>query len=328
MFGPGSVQVNDAIERDHANYRAALDHFQATGNLVKEMRLAGALGDFWDERVHQREALARYTRLLSATGNVPPATRAKVLTYAAGMTMMTGDIAAAQRQQEEALETYRALGDERGIALNQWNAGYMLTEQGRFAEATELLEEARRLFQKRGDSLSLMWLLRTQGHNYSELGDYESARRLYTESLDLARAAGDRVLQAQTTGSLAWLAALDGDVSSAASFEQEALAHVADAKDPTRILERLVSAADVFAMLGQAEVAIQLAAYADQRHREIGFEEPWVAKMRERLVANLREQVARSEFESAWELGRSLSTDAAFVLARGTLDRLVPRDER
>jgi predicted ATPase len=321
-FGAGSDEVNDAMERDHPNYRAALEYFESTGELEYEMRLAAALGDFWDDRSHQREALARYSRVLQAAGNPPAAVRAKVLTYAAGMTVLTGDLNVARQQSEEALSIYRALGDEQWIGLNQWNIGYVLTEQKQFEEALQRLEEARTNLQKTGDNVSLMWLTRTQGHAYSELGDYDSARRLYAECLDLARAAGDRGLQAQATGSLAWLAVMQGKRDEAIAYERAALPLIADSSDPTRRLERLVSAAEVFVALGDFDVATKLTAHGEARHLEIGFEEPWVTKTRERLIADLRSRMTSTEFDTAWSIGRTLDSDAAFELAYRTLDQM------
>ena len=323
MFGPGSDEVNDAIERDHANFRAALEHFEATGDIEYAMRLAGALTVFWDQRAHHTEALSRYVALLSAADNAPTETRAKVLDGAANMALMTGDATAAWRWQMEALEINRELGNKPGIALALWGLGYMSTEQGRYDDAGEFLNEAVQLLQELNDNVSLMWITRTLAHNYLERGDLQRARLRYEESLERARAAGDRTLEAHDTGALGSIAIRQGRRGEAAVLARESLQLIVDVKDPTAVLAGLTSAAVVLMKLGQTEVASQLLGHADVRQMEVGAQEPWVAKMKQEAIEALRERLEDSAFDDAWERGRALSPDAARALATKALDEAI-----
>lgn len=326
--GPDSDRVGDDLERDHANYRAALDHLEAMGDFERAMRLAGALGEFWDDRAHHHEARTRYSALLAAANPAPTPGRAKVLDGAAQMAMVTGDAETAWRLETEALDAFRALGDKGGIASALWGLGYMRIEGERLDEAAPLLREAAELFRELRDDTSLMWITRTLAFSYSELGELDEAWQLYGESRQLARAAGNRVLQAHASGSMAWLAARRGARTEAIALEREALESIAGAKDPTSVLARLVSAAGVFAQLGQLEIATQLLSHAEAGHVEIGAEEPWVGKTRADVASELRERMTAEDFDRAWNAGRTLTREAAFELAFSTLDHEEARNDK
>ena len=321
MFGPGSDVVNDRVEVDHGNYRAALDHFEANGDIQAAMRLAGALTGFWDARAHHREALARYRALLSASDDTATEARAKVLDGAAKMALMTGDLTTARSLQVGALEITRRLENKPGVALALWGLGYISTEDGRYDEAAEFLNQALQMLRELDDTLSIMWITRTLAHNYMELGDLESAQPLYEESRDRAHAAGDRLLEGHTTGALATIAAVQQRPRDAAGLARESLQLIRDAGDPSVVLARLTTAADVLLRIGQADISAQLIAYGEARHEEIGAEEPWVAKLKQEVVEALRDRVDKNALADAWRVGRALSPDEAFALAMAALER-------
>jgi predicted ATPase len=83
-----------AVEYD--NLRAALEWFSERGEAEHDLRLAGALGLFWQLRFHWRQGRARLEAALVRSGNISEAARAKALAAAAHLTRSIGDLTTAR----------------------------------------------------------------------------------------------------------------------------------------------------------------------------------------------------------------------------------------
>ena len=91
LTGTGSyAEWLDRLEAEHANFRAALDWLEASDESEDALRLAAALGRFWNRKRHLVEGRHRLERALSAAEH-PTAARAKALTAAAGITLLCDD---------------------------------------------------------------------------------------------------------------------------------------------------------------------------------------------------------------------------------------------
>ena len=97
---------HDRLESEHDNLRAAIEYFQSRGETEQALRLAGAIGEFWEQRSHHQEALRRYLSMLQVD-DVPTPARAKALSAAAMVAPVCGEMAQAQHWAEEALALYR-----------------------------------------------------------------------------------------------------------------------------------------------------------------------------------------------------------------------------
>ena len=116
LIGVGSHAAwLDRLERDHDNFRVAVDWLEASGDSNGALRLTAALWRFWDGKGHLVEGRGRVESALHAAEH-PTAARAKALSGAADMALTTGDIAAGGRWAREALELHRQLGDAWGSA--------------------------------------------------------------------------------------------------------------------------------------------------------------------------------------------------------------------
>jgi len=105
-----------AIELD--NLRAVLDWCKTEeGGPDAGLRVAGALGLFWDVRGYLSEGRRWLEGLLSLATGASDATRAKALNWAGVLAYRQGDYARVRTLCEEALALSRSAGDQWGTAL-------------------------------------------------------------------------------------------------------------------------------------------------------------------------------------------------------------------
>jgi tetratricopeptide (TPR) repeat protein len=278
------------------------------------MQLAGAIGEFWEQRGHHKEALRRYRSLLQAD-QLPSAARAKALTGAAAVAPACGEIAQAQRWAEEALALYRRFGDEFGEANSLWQLGYIRVEEGDPSTAEGMIKQALELFRRVGDETSLRWASRTLAFAYLRMGDSQRARPLYEENLRRARDSGDRELQAASLGGLTDIALQEDRLTDAIAFQQESLRLVIHLNDELMAISRLCVAADALAKVGRTETAARLIGYAASRYEETGAVEAWVLKMNDKTLVSIAEHIGKDRLTSLQAEGATLTPENALHLA-------------
>jgi len=301
----------DRLETEHDNLRAALSRLAAEGETQLALRLAGALAEFWFAHNHYVDLRTRLPAVL-ALDERPTAARAKALVGATGALFYSDDVAGARRCAEEALELYRALGDQSGTADAIWSYAASLPHDDETGD--ELLEEARSLFRQIGDPDSIIGATRTLAHRRMERGDLEGAEPLYAENLTQARALGNTLREHQSLGALALIAAEQGRVEEALSLAREHIL-LAPSQGELDVSTSLSRTAFVLACAGRAAAATPILACSEQMADEIGAVQTWVSEMNERTRAQAREQLGDDAFAEAWERGRALTADEALALA-------------
>ena len=311
----------DRLEREHDNLRGALDYFEASGEIELELRMAGALSDFWVSRGHVAEGGRRLEIALRADQH-PTTARAKALLGASLMAALSGDHTTMRHLAEEAFALQRAHGDSRGAARSLHQIGYAIGEEGDWERAQQTLDESLRLSRDVGDEHHALWATRTLAWAYAESGDLIRSRATYEDGLHLAKELGSRSVEAALLGSLAWLAVQEGGQA------QEALPLLKQSLDIKRaigdrleIAIGLCAVARVMAAVGRGGTAIRLISCFQALSEEIGGGEAWVTRMNEATLATTRTQLDEAAFVEAWEHGSTLSVDQAVALAVDAIDR-------
>ena len=211
----------ERLETEHDNLRAALEWLQTSGESQLALRLAGALASFW-EGAHLTEG-RRWLESLLPGDEHQTAARAKALAGAALMARQSGDAETARLRAEEALALHRELGNVWGTA----NAGVMLglavADEGDFARARQLFDDSTQLFRDVGDEGNALFATRLLGWMYEELGDHERARAVHEDNLGRARVLGNKQIEAQTLGALAYFALEQGRARDAVSMMKDVL---------------------------------------------------------------------------------------------------------
>jgi tetratricopeptide (TPR) repeat protein len=177
------------MEQEHDNLRAALEWSKtASGAGDLCLRLAGALGLFWEARGYFSEGRERLSAIASTeAAQERTVGRAKLLARAAELAYRQSDYAATVELAEESLEIYRELGDKPGIASVLIKLGNAATEAGDYETASRFLEEAQILWQELGDKHGTARALINLGWAALRPGDYQLAKTRLEAALVISR---------------------------------------------------------------------------------------------------------------------------------------------
>jgi predicted ATPase/class 3 adenylate cyclase len=314
---PASSARLDQIEREHDNLRAALDVLHATGESQRELRLAGALWNFWIERGFFDEG---HRRLESALTRdlTPTAARALALLAATDLGSVrpaAQPLPESRREIDEALAIYRGLDDRGGIARALWALADWSIEKGDPNDAVRWMEQAVELLGSLDDPYETLEATRYLAYVlWATGGDLGRRVALLEEVVESARRLGAPRPLAIAQGALALGAAQQGRIADALALVHEFLKGRADI-DPLRLTAGLFRAGYILARAGRPEAAVRLLAAEVARSEEIGARQPWLVPDSEATLALLRVELGDDAFRAAWDAGISLSLDEAVELA-------------
>lgn len=193
LRGPEQARWLERLGADADNLRAALDaaHESADG-VESELRLAGALVQFWAMHGHLREGRERIGEALARGADAPAPLRAAALHGACFLAYWQGDYPATQAYSEAALRLWRMTDDAVGPLKSRQMLANALLYQGRHEEAkahfTQSLAQARALEGEGHHSTTSLGGLAIIAHWQ---GDYAQARALYAAAIHIHEANGD-----------------------------------------------------------------------------------------------------------------------------------------
>jgi predicted ATPase len=236
---------------DRDNLRAAIDFFLQADEIEAATRLAVSLEQYWVTNSPDEGARV-LGRLCERGDELPPELRVRAIRSLAGSIYIQGEFDEGARLCDEALELYRELGEEWGIAhmllrlavdegrrgdgpkakrlleesLSLWTSpfnqaqvalqlGSILFREGRSEEALELVDRAARL----SHEIDFIWWEKNAleaGAKYAlTLGRLEYARERAVAGVALAHSIGDRQGIVYGFALLAWAAAGAGEAERA-----------------------------------------------------------------------------------------------------------------
>lgn len=130
----------DRLERDHANLRAALEHFTEHAP-AQAVRMASNLSWFWEIRGYAPEARRRITAALAAAPSDSPG-RAQALLFWGRMALRLGETAEAKPLLLEARSLARDQGEERVAVLAMSHLAWEAEASGDPERATARHQQA------------------------------------------------------------------------------------------------------------------------------------------------------------------------------------------
>ena len=224
LYGPDQLNGLDELEREHDNFRAALD-WAASGARYAEarLRLTWALHRFWSMRGHLTEGRAWLEGAIAEGGNASLA-RVKALYGTGVLAFDQGDYPRAEALLEQSLALSRERGDQVSTALALNHLALVHRNRGDYPRAITLLEESEALCRATGQRWVLAEALYSQALAVRRLEDYDRATALLEESLPLWQEAGDKSGLARSFGSLGVVARLRGDFARAKTLHEKSLA--------------------------------------------------------------------------------------------------------
>jgi len=225
LWGADQQRWYARLDREHDNLRAALAWAQARPEPELLVRLAGALGPYWEARGQVSEA-HRWLDAALATEPVSPWARARALNAKSRLLLLLEvDVALALPFLEEALSLFQGLNDARWTVVSTSHLAIVLRQVGQHDRADVLFDESIELGRRHGDAWALSLALNNYGDDLLEQrGDTARARPLLEESLVLRRSLGEPRGVVTTLSNLGVIALLDGDLDRAAGVFAEDLA--------------------------------------------------------------------------------------------------------
>lgn len=109
--------------------------------------------------------------------------------------MDLGELDAAQACLQRALDGSRAVGDQYNVAVHLVNLGSLARDRGQFEASRQWLEQARRHCAEHALTAIALYTALNLGHVARRAGDLAGARRAYGEAHDLATRGGSHLLQ-------------------------------------------------------------------------------------------------------------------------------------
>jgi predicted ATPase len=301
----------DVVPPEQDNLRAAIDRFQAAGEIEPALRFACSLENFW-VITDPFEGMRRFEALLGEPGNVPDVLRARALRCYAGSSFLAGKHEQALRANEESLALFRAAGDEQRVAELYHRIGINALVLGDPERGRELLEESLRTFRRLGSVRGEAEALGGLGYVAFEERDFDGANELFTTSEKLSAEVGFTWWQVSMLDYLSECAIELGRLDEAEAPAREGLRLARQIGDRQSMVYGLALLSGVAALRGDADRAGRLwgAQEAEAERAPVGQWEAEREKYAERVLGaeDPRRDRAREE-------GRRLSFEAALAEA-------------
>lgn len=247
--GPDQAAVLDRLEAEHDDLRVALAWGTSGGDPEPALRLATALGRFWEVRGHLSEGRGWLEAALAAGGGGElPGLRAAALNWAAVLAQHQGDYNASRGLYEHSLALRRRLDDRLGTTAALVGLGNLAALQGRLDAARDLFSESLAIGRDLDQDQVVAASLTNLGWVAHARGDLRGARTMYEEALDVRRRQGDGHGTAMVLANLGDLALQQGDLDVAHALHTEGL-------DLRRRLGDRSGVADSLAALGRVALA-------------------------------------------------------------------------
>jgi predicted ATPase/class 3 adenylate cyclase len=295
------------------NVRSALAWLQASGDVIREARLATAA--FWC--LWTRGSLGELKEWLRSAleqmgGDIDSALRADVLGAAALAAANTGEREPARKYATESLALARERDDKRQI---EWALRVLSFDERDLEKRRELLAECERLLRELGSAGGLGWVMYLRGMTFIEEARFAEARRSLEEAAAIFSGGGRRWEATNAEVAVAHTLTEEGLQEEARPIIEKALRAAVDLQSALLAVDALVIVSGIRVQSHPVAAVRMLSA-----SRTLAEENGWHAQdlyygpVAERAEAAAREQLGDG-FEAEWEAGRLLSLERAVALA-------------
>jgi tetratricopeptide (TPR) repeat protein len=219
------------------------------------------------------------------------------------------------RLLEQALLSFREVGDMRRVSIALRLMGEVELCQGHYTPATSLLDESLVLVREAKDRVDLGLTVYLLGQAARAAGDFPRAKALFEESLAVAREFNDTLSAGLALCELATVARQMGELLVATAFVDESL-RTLDPREKFGIVACLHALGMIAGQEGAPERAAILFGVSHKLREEIGAPiPPFEQDEYEKEALRVRTQLGESEFTRLLGEGGSLSVDAAIAYA-------------
>ena len=271
LDGPDQAAVLDRLEAEHDDLRVALAWGTSGGDPEPALRLATALGRFWEVRGHLSEGRSWLEAALTAGGGGDlPGLRAVALNWAAVLAQHQGDYNAARGLYEHSLALRRRLDDRLGTSAALVGLGNLAALQGRLEVAGAQFEEALAIGRDLEEPAVVAASLTNLGWVAHARGDLAGARAMYEEALEVRRRRGDGHGTAMVLANLGDLALQQGDLQTSHALHTEGLELRRQLADRSGVADSLAALGRVALARGDRATAHTLQSQGLAERRRVG----------------------------------------------------------
>jgi predicted ATPase len=271
LEGPNAKRWLDILESDHENLRAALQ-LAAEENYGDEgLRLAGALGRFWEVRGHFREGRAWLRALLLKGRDAPASIRIRALLATIRMAARLHEEQDARTAGEECLAISREVGDQWGMAKSLNALGLIATDEGLYECARARYESSLAIAEAIEDKHLMADTICKLGLLAMLCGDALAARQTLERSRAMQDELGDARGMAYSLNYLGYLAGDYGDYDEGLAKHKEALRIRRDMADKLGIRDSLDNVGHTYLLTGDFGRARQYLEESMALQRELGW---------------------------------------------------------
>lgn len=298
------------LELEHHNLRAALTWAtEKKERATIALSLVKAVADLWDTRGLVGEA-RHWTEVALAMDETPTALRGWVLNSAGNMARWQGNYDRAQSRSEQALATYRELGDEEGITQSLQYLAILAGTMGDYPQAGKLLEEVLATQRRLGKPALMTPTLNNLAIVAGRLGDFGRAEELYQESARLSRELGNNKNLSHALHGLGKVRMSLADNTAALTSFRESLRIRHELGDRRSLTHTLGELGMTFYQLGQAELAARLLAAAEKLYQELDMAVSPAGRVEmDDYIARLRQRLGEEAFARASAAGEAMSVE-------------------
>ncbi|MGI8479156.1 MAG: ATP-binding protein [Gaiellaceae bacterium] len=317
LRGPGQAAALRRLESEHANFRAAIDWACAQGGAELALRLAAFLWRFWWVRGLLSEGRRWLNKVLALPVEGLEAVRATVLEGAAALAWGQADAEPAEAHAEGALELFRRIGDNRGVARALNHLGLVSQERGAYERARGFFDESGTLALELGNERGYAVAVVNLGGLALIEGDYARAREFSELGLRLHREQDSRDGEAISLLNLGFAALEEGATGEARTQLEKSCELFWELGFTEYLAFCLEGLAGLAAVSGAPVEAARLLGYAEAlREAADASLGPFERRLHERTLAAVHEHLDAATLAEAWREGRADADQAAAAAMR------------
>jgi non-specific serine/threonine protein kinase len=301
------------------NFRMALMWF-VVHEPAAAVRLAGALGEYWDHANLYAEGRQWMQRALAVAPAAPLDLRARALLWAGWLAHQLGDFARAELDLTEAVTQARALDDIPLLGGALYHLCTVLLSQGEPERAQPISDEVLALARLTGNPFYIAIATFNAGCVALAKGDPARAEVHLAESLELLQGSNMSHAVASAQGWLGRAVLARGDHPRAATLLREAIKGFAAANDWAVLAELLEYLAGA-TVASEPTATVRVLGAASQLRTRFGHpRKPSDAAEYDQTLVIARATLGDVAFTEAWNAGQLLSQDEALAVAVALAD--------
>jgi predicted ATPase len=330
LYGPNRRARLDQLAEDQDNLRAALDHFETSGDLASALDMCADLWRFWQVRGHLMEGRSRLARLLVAAEHLdaPPVplvvlSRAEEAAGSVAYWLRMTRSEDIDRHYRRSLELARAARDRDREAWALYNLAFLYDflsaarSQPDADVASQMRSQALGLFRDVGDRRGVAESLWAMGANpIVMMRDPVAARRQLAEAAPMLEELGNSYATSWALMSVGFSHALENSLDVARTWILRATELFVRDGDVAGQIVAVQALGSLAAREGDDELAVRLASAAQSEGRRVNIDLPEIPPLTEPIAtASSRLSPAVLERERAAGADLELGSILADALA-------------